>query len=74
MAANRNNRNKRINNPPLLPARLQDNAAMLASQLEQQGKAVDTIMGNMRVLESKLAEAKMKKDTLKVGPDVFFDV
>lgn len=43
----------------------QDNAAMLKSQLEQQSKAVDTILGNMRVLESKLAEAKMKKDTLK---------
>jgi hypothetical protein len=44
---------------------LQDNANMLKGQLEQQGKAVDTIIGNMRVLESKLAEAKMKKDTLK---------
>ncbi|KAL4434394.1 hypothetical protein ABPG75_000835 [Micractinium tetrahymenae] len=43
----------------------QDNAAMLQSQLEQQSKAVDTIVGNMRVLENKLAEAKMKKDTLK---------
>ncbi|KAI3439051.1 hypothetical protein D9Q98_001461 [Chlorella vulgaris] len=43
----------------------QDNANMLKGQLEQQGKAVDTIIGNMRVLESKLAEAKMKKDTLK---------
>lgn len=29
---------------------------MLKSQLEQQAKAVDTILGNMRVLESKLAE------------------
>jgi len=43
----------------------QDNADMLRSQLEQQGKAVQTIIGNMRMLESKLAEAKMKKDTLK---------
>lgn len=43
----------------------QDNANMLRSQLEQQGKAVQTIIGNMRMLESKLAEAKMKKDTLK---------
>ncbi|KAI7839719.1 hypothetical protein COHA_006523 [Chlorella ohadii] len=43
----------------------QDNATMLQSQLEQQSKAVDTIIGNMRVLENKLAEAKMKKDTLK---------
>ncbi|EFN51740.1 hypothetical protein CHLNCDRAFT_59172 [Chlorella variabilis] len=43
----------------------QDNAAMLKGQLEQQSRAVDTIIGNMRVLENKLAEAKMKKDTLK---------
>jgi phage shock protein A len=33
--------------------------------LQQQGGAVETIVGNMRTLESKLAEAKMKKDTLK---------
>lgn len=38
---------------------------MLKQQLEQQSSAVDTIVGNMRVLEGKLAEAKMKKDTLK---------
>jgi len=38
---------------------------MLRSQLEQQSKAVETIVGNMRMLEAKLAEAKMKKDTLK---------
>lgn len=38
---------------------------MLRSQLEQQSKAVETIVGNMRMLEGKLAEAKMKKDTLK---------
>lgn len=43
----------------------QDNATMLKSQLDQQSKAVETIVGNMRVLETKLAEAKMKKDTLK---------
>lgn len=43
----------------------QDNATMLKQQLEQQAKAVDTLIGNMRVLENKLAEAKMKKDTLK---------
>lgn len=43
----------------------QDNANMLKAQLEQQSKAVDTIISNMRTLESKLAEAKMKKDTLK---------
>lgn len=33
----------------------QDNATMLKQQLEQQGKAVDTLIGNMRVLENKLA-------------------
>ena len=38
---------------------------MLKTQLEQQSRAVDTIVGNMRVLEGKLSEAKMKKDTLK---------
>ncbi len=31
---------------------------MLKSQLEQQSKAVDTIVGNMRVLENKLAEVR----------------
>lgn len=48
-----------------LHSALQDNANMLKVQLEQQSKAVDTIISNMRMLESKLAEAKMKKDTLK---------
>lgn len=43
----------------------QENADMLSSQLEQQAKAVETIVSNMRTLETKLAEAKMKKDTLK---------
>jgi phage shock protein A len=38
---------------------------MLKQQMDAQGKAVDTIVGNMRVLEGKLGEAKMKKDTLK---------
>ena len=38
---------------------------MLVSQLEQQAKAVETIVSNMRTLETKLADAKMKKDTLK---------
>ena len=31
---------------------------MLQSQLEQQSKAVDTIVGNMKVLENKLAEVR----------------
>ena len=43
----------------------QENADMLSAQLEQQAKAVETIVTNMRTLETKLAEAKMKKDTLK---------
>eukprot|EP00889_Picochlorum_renovo_P000821 jgi/Picre1/27851/NNA_000815.t1 len=43
----------------------QENADMLSSQLDQQAKAVETIVSNMRTLEAKLAEAKMKKDTLK---------
>lgn len=43
----------------------QENADLLRSQLEAQGKAVTTIVTNMRTLETKLAEAKMKKDTLK---------
>jgi hypothetical protein len=34
-------------------------------QLESQAKALDQLIGNTRVLEGKLAEAKSKKDTLK---------
>ena len=34
-------------------------------QLEQQNKAVDQLMGNTREMESKMQEAKSKKDTLK---------
>jgi len=37
----------------------------LKSQLEQQEKAMSTLLGNVRTLEGKLAEAKSKKDTLK---------
>ena len=40
-------------------------AAQLEGQLAQQGKAVSTITGNMRMLEGKLQEARLKKDTLK---------
>ena len=43
----------------------QENADMLRGQLDAQAKAVETIVTNMRTLEGKLAEAKMKKDTLK---------
>ena len=45
----------RVSVPPRC-ARAQDNATMLKGQLEQQTKAVDTIVGNMRMLENKLAE------------------
>lgn len=40
-------------------------ATQLEGQLAQQTKAVSTIMGNMKMLEGKLQEAKLKKDTLK---------
>ncbi|KAK2079548.1 hypothetical protein QBZ16_001942 [Prototheca wickerhamii] len=40
-------------------------AAQLEGQLAAQGKAVSTITGNMRMLEGKLQEARLKKDTLK---------
>lgn len=43
----------------------QDSADQLKVQLEQQQKAVDQLMGNTRMLEGKLAEARSKKDTLK---------
>ena len=35
------------------------------AQLEQQSKAVDQLMGNTREMESKLQQAKSKKETLK---------
>ena len=44
---------------------LQDNAKTMKVQLDAQNKAVDQLKGNTRMLESKLAEAKSKKDTLK---------
>jgi phage shock protein A len=37
----------------------QENATMLNSQLGQQTKASETIIGNMRVLEIKLAGARV---------------
>lgn len=40
-------------------------ASQLESQLSQQSRAVTTITGNMRMLDSKLQEARLKKDTLK---------
>ncbi|KAI8466815.1 MAG: PspA/IM30 family-domain-containing protein [Monoraphidium minutum] len=43
----------------------QEQAEGMNTQLEAQRTAVDQLMGNTRVLEGKLAEAKSKKDTLK---------
>lgn len=42
-----------------------DVAASLKKQLDLQSKAVDTLMSNSRMLESKMNEAKSKKETLK---------
>lgn len=42
-----------------------DNASSLRSQLDQQKGVVDNLISNTKILESKIAEAKQKKDTLK---------
>nr|CAD1838971.1 unnamed protein product [Ananas comosus var. bracteatus] len=42
-----------------------DNAASLKAQLDQQKSVVDNLVSNTRLLESKIQEAKSKKDTLK---------
>ncbi|ONM35708.1 Membrane-associated protein VIPP1 chloroplastic [Zea mays] len=42
-----------------------DNASSLRSQLDQQKGVVENLISNTRLLESKIAEAKQKKDTLK---------
>ncbi|KAF0920491.1 hypothetical protein E2562_035384 [Oryza meyeriana var. granulata] len=42
-----------------------DNASSLRTQLDQQKGVVENLISNTRVLESKIAEAKQKKDTLK---------
>ncbi|EEF32085.1 Membrane-associated 30 kDa protein, chloroplast precursor, putative [Ricinus communis] len=42
-----------------------DNAKSLKSQLDQQRSVVDNLVSNTRLLESKMQEAKSKKDTLK---------
>ncbi len=41
-------------------------AAMQKGQLSQHTKASESLFGSIRVMESKLSEAKSKKDTLKV--------
>lgn len=42
-----------------------DNASNLKAQLDQQKSVVDNLVSNTRLLESKIQEAKSKKDTLK---------
>ncbi|OWM86153.1 hypothetical protein CDL15_Pgr010977 [Punica granatum] len=42
-----------------------DNAAALRAQLDQQKTVVDNLVSNTRLLESKIQEAKSKKDTLR---------
>ncbi|XP_042486891.1 probable membrane-associated 30 kDa protein, chloroplastic isoform X2 [Macadamia integrifolia] len=42
-----------------------DNATALKAQLDQQKNIVDNLVSNTRLLESKIQEAKSKKDTLK---------
>jgi phage shock protein A len=43
----------------------QDNADSMKANLAEQEKAVEKLIANTRFLESKMAEAKSKKDTLK---------
>ncbi|KAG8078731.1 hypothetical protein GUJ93_ZPchr0007g6289 [Zizania palustris] len=42
-----------------------DDASSLRAQLDQQKGVVENLISNTRLLESKIAEAKQKKDTLK---------
>ncbi|KAE9593314.1 hypothetical protein Lal_00029431 [Lupinus albus] len=42
-----------------------DNATSLKAQLDQQKSVVDNLVSNTRLLESKIQEARSKKDTLK---------
>ncbi|KAL8051970.1 hypothetical protein ABFX02_06G181700 [Erythranthe guttata] len=42
-----------------------DNASALKNQLDQQKSVVDNLVSNTRLLESKIQEARSKKDTLK---------
>ncbi|KAH9308809.1 hypothetical protein KI387_036720, partial [Taxus chinensis] len=44
---------------------LEDNANALKAQLEQQKNVVEKLISSTRLLESKIQEAKSKKDTLK---------
>ncbi|PKA61563.1 putative membrane-associated 30 kDa protein, chloroplastic [Apostasia shenzhenica] len=47
------------------PSKSRDNASSLKAQLVQQKAVVDNLVSNTRLLESKIQEAKAKKDTLK---------
>ncbi|KAK9141249.1 hypothetical protein Scep_010930 [Stephania cephalantha] len=42
-----------------------DNASNLKAQLDQQKNVIESLISNSRILESKIQEAKSKKDTLK---------
>lgn len=42
-----------------------DNASAMKAQLDQQKNVVESLVSNTRLLESKIQEAKSKKDTLK---------
>uniref|UniRef100_M8BQK2 Membrane-associated 30 kDa protein, chloroplastic n=1 Tax=Aegilops tauschii TaxID=37682 RepID=M8BQK2_AEGTA len=42
-----------------------DNASSLKTQLDQQRSVVENLVSNTKLLESKIAEARQKKDTLK---------
>ncbi|KAI4324320.1 hypothetical protein L6164_023871 [Bauhinia variegata] len=42
-----------------------DNASAMKAQLDQQKSVVDNLVSNTRLLESKIQEARSKKDTLK---------
>ena len=44
----------------------QDLAATQKAQLSQHTAATESLMGSIRVMESKLSEARSKKETLKV--------
>ncbi|RWR71928.1 putative membrane-associated protein, chloroplastic [Cinnamomum micranthum f. kanehirae] len=46
-------------------ATAQDNASTLKAQFDQQKNVVENLVSNTRLLESKIQEAKSKKDTLK---------
>ncbi|EHA8588739.1 membrane-associated 30 kDa protein, chloroplastic [Cocos nucifera] len=56
-----------LSSPKVCPEKfcVQDNASSLKAQLDQQKSVVDNLVSNTRLLESKIQEARSKKDTLK---------